>query len=286
MSFVDSAKSILPVRDLLATSMEDIPVIAKIERPVALKNIDSIIDAYDGIMVARGDLGVEVSPEEVPVIQKKLIRKANIKNKLVITATQMLESMIDNPRPTRAEASDVSNALFDGSDAVMLSGETAVGKHPELAVNMMRRIAQTTEASKLYKNSIERVIENPSNTEAIVHSAAQVAKMLNAKCIQVYTFSGKTALLLSKYRPPCPVFAFTSQRSVVQKISAYWGIYPQFIEFAAHTDELIRRGGEVLKQKKLVKPGEKVITVAGVTPMEGATNMLKVSTFGEDISVY
>ena len=120
----------------------------------------------------------------------------------------MLESMIDNPRPTRAEASDVSNALFDGSDAVMLSGETAVGKYPEQTVNMMRKIAQTTEASKLYKNSIEHIIEDPTNTEAIVHSAAQVAKIINAKCIQVYTFSGKTALLLSKYRPPCPGFRF------------------------------------------------------------------------------
>ncbi|MCP5054198.1 MAG: pyruvate kinase [bacterium] len=279
MSFVDTAEAITPVREMMARSLETIPVIAKIERPVALKNIDAIIDAYDGIMVARGDLGVEVSPEEVPVIQKKLILKANRKNKLVITATQMLESMIDNPRPTRAEASDVSNALFDGSDAVMLSGETAVGKFPDKAVDMMRRIAQTTEASKLYKTAIGQRVENPTNTEAIVQSAAQIAYDLDAQCIVVFTFTGKTALLMSKYRPHCPVFAFTPQKSVVSKIAAYWGMFPDYIEFTAQTDEMVRKGYEVLTQKKLIKPGDKVITVSGITPMEGATNMLKITTF-------
>jgi len=281
MSFVDSPSNIIPVREMMRKFSQTIPVIAKIERPGALKNIDRIIDVFDGIMIARGDLGVEVAPEEVPVIQKKLINLANLKGKLVITATQMLESMIENPRPTRAEASDVANAILDGSDAVMLSGETAVGKYPVKAVNMMRRIAQTTEASRLYHYSVVWEKEKLTHTEAIVKSADQIAEDLKAKCILVYSFSGNTGLLLSKYRPPCPVFAFSPQKDVVSRMASYWGVSPHLLEFTPHTDETIRKGDELLKAKGLVKEGDLVITVSGVTLMKGATNMLKISRFGQ-----
>lgn len=279
MSFVESADNITPIREKIKRSSpgREIPVIAKIERPVALKNIDGIIETFDGIMIARGDLGVEVAPEEVPVIQKKLIHLANFQNKLVITATQMLESMMTNPRPTRAEASDVSNAILDGTDAVMLSGETAAGKYPVHAVNMMKRIALTTENSKLYHYAIEREKETFSPTEAIVKSAAEMAKDLKAKAIMVFTLTGNTVLLLSKYRPQCPILAFTPYRGTVSRMAAYWGVSPHYIEFTPHTDEMIQRGEEHVKAEKMLKTGDLVVTVAGVTRMKGATNMVKVS---------
>jgi pyruvate kinase len=279
MSFVDSPQNMIPLKKLMEKYSREVPVIAKIERPSALANIEGIVDIFDGIMIARGDLGVEIPPEEVPVIQKKLIRLANMKNKIVITATQMLESMIHNPRPTRAEASDVSNAILDGSDVVMLSGETAVGRYPVKAVQMMRRIAQTTESSQLYRYSKDQKKDDFNHTEAIVRSAAEIAKDLNAKYIFVYSFTGNTALRLSKYRPHCPVFAFSSQQDAVTKMAAYWGISPYFIELSPNTDEMIHKGEDVLKNRKLVKSGDLVITVSGIAPMKGATNMLKISTF-------
>ncbi len=275
MSFVDSPDNIKPIHNMMAKAGVTIPVFAKIERPFALKRIDEIIDAFDGIMIARGDLGVEVSPELVPIIQKKLLNMANCKNKMTITATQMLESMIHNPRPTRAEASDVSNAIFDGSDAVMLSGETAVGKYPVQTIEMMKKIAMAAENSTLYTYSIEKSAFE--STEAIVRSAAEIARRLEVKYILVYSFTGNTALKISKFRPPCPVFAFTSQRRIVEKMVPLWGIYPYQIEFTKHTDEMILKGEELLKAKNLAKSGDKVIVISGMTPMKGATNMLKLS---------
>jgi len=279
MSFVDAGENILPAKALMAKYNREIPVIAKIERPIALKNIDGILEAFDGIMVARGDLGVEVPLEEVPIIQKKLIHLANGKNKVVITATQMLESMIDNPRPTRAEASDVSNAILDGSDAVMLSGETAVGKYPVKTVQMMRRIARTTEGSPLYPYALEHKKDVFDHTEAIARSAAKIARDLGAKFILVFSFTGNTALRLSKYKPSCPVFAFSSQPEVVDRMNAYWGILPFLIPHTTQTDEMIHFGEEVIKGKGLIKTGDLVITVSGRAPMRGATNMLKISRF-------
>jgi len=279
MSFVENAGDITPIREMVNRLSPDreVLVIAKIERPPALQNIEKIIDAFDGIMIARGDLGVEVAPEEVPVIQKKLIRMANFENKLVITATQMLESMMSNPRPTRAEASDVSNAILDGTDAVMLSGETAAGKYPVQAVEMMKRIALTTENSTLYPYFIDREKEHFSLIEAIVKNASELAEDLKAKAIMVYTHSGKTALLLSQYRPRCPVLAFTPHRDSVNRMAAYWGVSPHLIEFVASTDEMIHRGETHAKMEGLIKPGDRVVTVAGVTRMKGATNMLRIS---------
>lgn len=282
VSFVECAENIVPIREMIDSHSpgRDIPVIAKIERPAALKNIEKILEAFDGIMIARGDLGVEIPPEEVPVIQKKLINMANGRNKLVITATQMLESMISNPRPTRAEASDVSNAILDGTDAVMLSGETAAGKYPVESVEMMKRIALTTENSRLYNYAVEREKDFFSHTEAIVKSASEMADDLKAKAVLVFTRSGKTALLLSQYRPRCPILAFTPHEDAVMKMAAYWGVSPHYIEFVEHTDEMILRGEEHAQNEGLVKPGDLVITVAGVTRMKGATNMLRVSVIG------
>ncbi|MCP4150299.1 MAG: pyruvate kinase [bacterium] len=276
MSFVESANNIVPIREMMTEASLSIPVIAKIERPVALKNIDSIIAAFDGIMVARGDLGVEVAPEEVPIIQKKLIHLANFNNKLVITATQMLESMMNNPRPTRAESSDVSNAILDGTDAVMLSGETAAGKYPVKAVNMMKRIALITENSKLYPHSIDWDKNSVSYTEAIVKSAAEIAEDLKAKYIMVFTHSGHTALELSKTRPTCPILAFTPNQRTVRKMAAFWGVSPHLIEYTPDTDEMIQLGNAHIKEDKLVKSGDLVVIVSGVTRNRGATNMLRI----------
>ncbi len=275
MSFVDSPESLIPIKKILKKYSSNIPVIAKIERPQALDKINEIVDVFDGIMIARGDLGVEVLPEKVPIIQKELILLANRKNKLVITATQMLESMINSPRPTRAEASDVSNAILDGSDCVMLSGETAVGKYPIKAVDIMRRIASTTERSGLYPYAIEKDNYEMQHTEAIVKGAAEMAYDMDVKAIMVFSRSGSTALLLSKYRPPCQVFAFTPNQEVRNRMASFWGISPRFINFTSETDDMIRKGEERLKSEGSLKKGDTLLVVAGETPMKGATNMLK-----------
>ncbi len=277
LSFVESGDDAYELRKMIKASKRDVTVIAKIERPVALKNIDSILDSFDGIMVARGDLGVEVEPEKVPILQKELLKKANLKSLMTITATQMLESMISNPRPTRAEASDVSNAILDGSDAVMLSGETAVGEYPVKAVEIMRKIARTTENSSLYDYDMQRCLRKIDHTESIVKSAAEIARDLNAAHILVYSFTGNTALKLSKYRPHCPVFAFTSQAGAVARMSSYWGIHPFKIEHTTDTDEMIGMGEVLLKDQGLLKSGDLVVVVSGKTPTKGATNMLKVA---------
>ena len=278
MSFVSCARDVVPIRKMISKRTKNIPIIAKIERPIALKNIDKILDAFDGIMVARGDLGVEMPLENVPLIQKDLILRANNKNKIVITATQMLESMINNPRPTRAEASDVSNAILDGTDAIMLSGETASGKFPVKAVQTMRNIAEITENSTLYNYAISMPHSAKiGNTEAIVKSAAIMSEELDVKFILVFTYSGNTALLLSKYRPRCPIVAFSPQKDVVRRMGIYWGVDPHYIEFIRNTDEMILKGEDMLKIKKIVKSGDLILTIAGLTPMKGATNMLRVS---------
>ncbi len=277
MSFVDSGSNAQPLRDIIGQRNKSIPIIAKIERSLALKNIGEIIDNFDGIMLARGDLGVEIPPEQVPIIQKELLKKANLENKLTITATQMLESMIHNPRPTRAEASDVSNAIIDGSDAVMLSGETAVGKYPDRAVSMMRRIALVTENSSHFNFDLQLQRTNLTNTEAIVRSAVNIAREMKAKSILVFSFTGNTALKISKYRPPCPVYAFTSQKEILGRMAPMWGIIPHYVEFAKKTDEMISKGEEKIKERGMLKPGDMVVIVSGPTPLRGATNMLKLT---------
>ncbi len=278
LSFVEQAEDILPLRTIMEEVGIDKPVIAKIERKKALKNIDEILNAFDGIMVARGDLGVEVSTEEVPILQKKLILAASRKNRLVITATQMLESMITSPTPTRAESTDIANAIIDGTDLIMLSAETAAGKFPLKSVATMSRISRVTEKNLCslclppYGKQIEL-----SNTEAIVKQATSLASDLNATCIMLFTMSGQTALFLSKYHPRCPVYAFSPNQQAVRRMAAYRGITPLWTVFIQHTDEMIRKGEETLIREKKVKAGNLIVTIAGMTMMRGATNMLRLS---------
>lgn len=278
LSFVEQADDVYPLRSLMEEVGVERPIIAKIERKKAMKNIDGILDSFDGIMVARGDLGVEVSTEEVPVLQKKLIKSASHKNRLVITATQMMESMIANPTPTRAESTDIANAIIDGTDLIMLSAETAVGRYPVKTVGTMTKIARYTEKNLHQLDAPAYGKQNLlSHAEAIAKHAASLSRDLSAACIMLFTLSGQTALLLSKYHPDCPVYAFSPDRQIVQRMAAYRGITPLWAAFVPHTDEMIQKGEEKLLAEKKVKPGDLVITIAGVTRMKGATNMLRLS---------
>lgn len=287
LSFVRSSADIKELKEIMLKEyFKIIPVIAKIEKPEAILDLDNIIDVADGIMIARGDLGVETSPQEVPVLQKKIIRKCNLAGKPVITATQMLESMINNPRPTRAEANDVANAILDGTDAVMLSGETAVGKYPVEAVKIMREIAQYVEESAIFKNVELKRNLSPSelmkitemNTEeATTFATIEVAEKIKAKYITCFTCSGRTAINISKYRPLIPNIAFTPNISTARRLSLVWGVSPIEIGFVKNVDELLEGASELLKFKEIVKEGDFVVITAGVpVGVPGSTNMIKV----------
>ena len=255
------------------------PVVAKIEKPDALDNLDAILDAADGAMVARGDLGVEVSPEKVPVAQKRIICESNARGKPVITATQMLESMIDSPRPTRAEASDVANAIIDGTDAVMLSGETAVGRYPVRCVAMMERIASEVEASGAACGSCPDVdVPAGSLARATVSAACAASRDISAAAIVVFTISGQTADLVAQMRPASQIVAFTPEVSTYRRLALRWGVRPFMIDMGDNTDELIRQGERKLMELGFAQPGHTVVCVAGATPLRGATNMLKIDT--------
>lgn len=272
LSFVKNGDDANEVRKIVRD--KEIPVIAKIERPVAYKNVDSIIESFDGIMVARGDLGVEMEIEMVPVLQKEIIKKANKKGKLVITATQMLESMIENPTPTRAEATDIANSILDGTDALMLSGETAVGKYPSKSVEYMAKIAIATEEN--LEISSMYCPEELSPAFSISSASVNVARDINAKLIMVFSVSGATAITISKMRPICPVVAFTPSESVRRRLAIYWGVFPLILQTQASTDQMIEMGEKILKEKGFVKKNDTIVIVAGKTPAKGATNMLKV----------
>ncbi len=272
LSFVKDGSDVHEVRKVLRD--KDLPVIAKIERPVAYKNIDSILENFDGVMVARGDLGVEMEIEMIPILQKEIIKKANQKGKLVITATQMLESMVENPVPTRAESTDIANSILDGTDALMLSGETAVGKYPSKAVEYMAKIANATEENLRIDSFC--CPEEMTPAFSISSASVRVAKDVNAKLIMVFSVSGATAIIISKMRPVCPVIAFTPEESVRRKLSAYWGVFPLLLKTHASTDQMIEIGEKILKDKGLVRKDETIVIVAGKTPAKGATNMLKV----------
>lgn len=276
LSFVREADDIaFLIRDMERLGQR-VPVIAKIEKPEALDNLDAILARTDGVMVARGDLGVELSPEKVPGAQKRIIAEANTLGKLVITATQMLESMMSSPRPTRAEASDVANAIIDGTDAVMLSGETAVGDYPALCVEMMERIARETEASETFwATRREMKWQACTQDRACVSAAYAAARDLDAPIV-VFTISGHTADLVSQMRPASPVIAFTPQCATYQRLALRWGVQPSMIPFGENTDELIAQGGRRLMELGIAQPGQTVVCVAGTTPLKGATNMLKI----------
>lgn len=278
LSFVRRPEDILELKRILSDRKVEIPVIAKLEKPTAIENLDAILDVCEGVMVARGDLGVEMPPERVPVIQKQIIRKANRKNRLVITATQMLESMIGNPRPTRAEASDVANAVFDGTDALMLSGETAAGKYPIESVQMMARIIE--EAEQMVSEHPPRRAAGDADLdfpEAVCDAAYHASKAIHARAIVAFTQSGSTAKLISKYRPRTDIFAFTPHRRVMNRMCLYWGVKPMLMEAILNVDELIRELDRQLIESRLVKEADNLIILTGAPIIErGHTSLMKL----------
>jgi len=268
ISFVRTAEDIQKVRETIremAPDQADTPIIAKIERPEAIENLDSILEVTDGVMVARGDLGVEISPASVPIAQKQIISSANRKNKFVITATQMLDSMIHSPRPTRAEASDVANAVFDGTDALMLSGETASGKYPVESVEMMAAIVCHAEENYTQWATCGEPARYESEDDAIAmtRAARELAHDRNVAAIAVFTQTGRTALLMSKARPRVPILGFTPDIRTYQRMSIYWGVTPYMTPFASTAEQLIEMVDAVMRRSTTVKPGQQVILISG-----------------------
>ncbi len=283
LSFVRRAEDVTELKRLLAVRGATIPVIAKIEKPEAVEQIGAILKISDGVMVARGDLGVETPPEDVPLYQKTIIHQANAAGKPVITATQMLESMISNPRPTRAEASDVANAILDGTDAIMLSGETAVGKYPVEAVEMMARIAHVIEAHVQFRE-IHRESDDgkPNITDAIGSTTCQLGIQLGARILLTATSSGFTAQMISRHRPPTPIFAVTWNEETRRRLALVWGVESAIIPPSADAETMIGEGLNAALQANVVKPGDRVVVTAGVpVGVAGRTNMVQVRTVGE-----
>lgn len=278
MSFVRQAQDIQGIKRAMARLGREVPVIAKLERPEAISNLGGILKAADGVMVARGDLGVEMPLAQVPILQKEIIKQANQQRRFVITATEMLESMIEHSRPTRAEASDVANAIFDGTDAVMLSGETAVGKYPEKALTMMAEIASTAESCPLFsKVELLNSPQQDSIPDAVAQAAVQAAERLQARVIVAFTQSGATALFISKYRPSTPIIAFTPHEEVCRRMSLYWGVFPKIMRPIVSTDRLIDEVEKTLLQGKLVKRGDTIVLLMGAPIYKkGTTNLLKI----------
>jgi len=279
LSFVQHADDVAILRDLMREWGADVPIVAKIERRSAVLDFDSVLDTADAIMVARGDLGLEVPVEEVPMVQKKLIARARAAGKPVITATQMLESMMNNPRPTRAEASDVANAILDGTDAVMLSGETAAGRFPVEAVRMMRRIAGYTE-SRLHRGSLPKAESSgraPTVTEALSQATCQIAQEVGARAIVAATMSGWTARMVAKERPEVPIVAVTPRREVVGRLSLVWGVAPILVDCYKSSDAVTAASLDAAEQLGLVGPDDLVVLTAGM-PLggPGRTNILRV----------
>ncbi len=283
-SFVRRAADVIAVRRLLEARDADIHIIAKIENEEGVKNLDEIIKVANGIMVARGDLGVEIPTEEVPLIQKKIIEKCNRAGKPVVTATQMLESMIQNPRPTRAEASDVANAILDGTDAVMLSGETAAGRYPVEAVRVMARIAERTEKSLDYALLLRKKAAAAPRTitDAISHATCTTAQDLGAAAIVTATKSGFTARMVSKYRPRAPIVAVTPSEKARRELCLVWGVQALKISQTSNTDEMIQEAVDTGLAEGLIKCGDLIVITAGVpVGIPGTTNLLKVHIVGE-----
>jgi pyruvate kinase len=284
VSFVSSAEDIAAVKAILGEHQADIPVISKIERGQAVRNFDDILAASDGIMVARGDLGVDTPLERVPLIQKEIIQKCNRGGKPVITATQMLESMISAARPTRAEVTDVANAILDGSDATMLSAETSVGKYPLGALKTMAKIALETEKRLPYERLIaERSAWIERKTDELVsYSACHTAASLRAVAIVAFTQSGSTARRVAKYRPRVPVVAITPNDIISRRLLLHWGVYPFQIGAVSSLDELFTTGASLIKKLGLAKPGNLIVITGGVPiGVAGSTNMLKVERISQ-----
>ncbi len=281
LSFVQTARDIRDLKDEMAKLKLRLPIIAKIEKPQAVDNLDSILDEVDGIMVARGDLAVEVGNYKVPILQKEMLGKSNRRGVLDIVATQMLESMTGNPRPTRAEASDVANAVLDGCDAVMLSGETAAGKYPVEAVKVMDRICCEVEPWMEWTEHLRIAdVDEPPITVAIVHAAAAIARNGNYKAIIVFTLSGRTARLLAGTFARTTIFAMTPNAKTERAMCLYRGVVPVRMAFPGNSDAMIAQAEQVLKDKDYLKAGDEVIVVAGFTELKGVANMVKVVRVG------
>jgi pyruvate kinase len=269
--------------ETVASLAGDVPVIAKIELAQALDNLDEIIVPSFGIMVARGDLGVQLPLDRLPLIQTDIIKRTNTSGRISVTATEMLESMTHSPRPTRAEVTDVAHAVMSGTDAVMLSGETAVGDHPARVVRAMAQICHTIEEGTLAEQIAVPFVGGENDiASAVAQAATQIAKNVNARTIVAFTESGSTARLISKYRPPQRVVAFTPNDVTRRRMALFWGIHPHAFERAEYTDDEIAAAADVLTREGVVSPGEHVVMVAGVPPnVQAATNLVKVHEIGE-----
>jgi pyruvate kinase len=284
MSFVRGPEDVEPVRALLADAGRSVPVLAKIEKPQAVDRLEEVVEAFDGIMVARGDLGVELPLEEVPMVQKRAIQLAREKARPVIVATQMLESMISAPRPTRAEASDVANAVFEGADALMLSGETSVGEHPVAAVNTMARIICAAERTTLRaEHHLDRRPETIGG--AIARAAAEVGAIVGAKALVAFTITGETARRLARYRSPVALLVFTTESSTRSQLALTWGVEAFIVPSVNHTDDMVRQVDSALLEIGRYQRGDRVVIVAGSPPgSPGSTNALRVHRIGDAIT--
>lgn len=288
LSFVRTANDVHTLRQIMReASGRTVPIIVKIEKFEAVENLDSILDVADGAMVARGDLGVEMPVEEIPMVQKRIIRACNRLGKPVITATQMLDSMIRNPRPTRAEVTDIANAVLDGTDAVMLSGETAAGAYPVEAVLAMASIAERAEAEIDYTGLLDKqhaIHDCHSVPDAIGEAVATIAHDQNAKAIICSTSSGSTARIVSKFKPRAPILAATTSEETYRAMALYWGVHPMLVPFPEDTDEMIENAVEAAVQQSRVVEGDLVVITAG-TPIgvPGSTNLIKVHTIGQTL---
>lgn len=284
LSFVRSADDLKLARKYLKEHGSTAKLMAKIEKPGAVKNFKTILKEADGIMVARGDLGVELSTEQVPLLQKKLIQQAREKGKPVVTATQMLESMIEQPTPTRAEANDVANAIFDGTDAVMLSAETATGAYPVQAVRTMARIAETVEQDDSYRQHINqhKVAVQKNTPDAVSSAACQVASILNAQVVCCFSSSGATALRVARNRMVTPVIAISPQQKSCRQLTLSWGVHPVLNDRAKSTDSMVQVANQVISETAMAKPGDTYVITAGVPfGQSGTTNLIRVETLTE-----
>ncbi|MDE2328882.1 MAG: pyruvate kinase, partial [Rhodospirillales bacterium] len=277
LSFVQRAADVLEAKEIAAGRAL---VMTKMEKPQALDNLDEIMDATDAVMVARGDLGVELPPEEVPIVQKRIIRAAQQRGLPVVVATQMLESMISAPAPTRAEASDVATAVFDGADAVMLSAESAAGQYPREAVNMMDRIVARVERDDDWRRTIDakRPDPEPSSADAIARAAEQVAHTIGARAIVAFTSSGASALRVARERPDCPVIGLTPSLDTARRLAAVWGVHAVVTQDVGSMTEAVALSAKVARQEGFAQPGEEIVVVAGVPfGQSGTTNALRVA---------
>ena len=283
LSFVRRAEDVIGLRRLFRGTQRPPAVIAKIERREAIENLEPILDAADGVMVARGDLGVEYPAERVPILQKRIIERANFREILVITATQMLESMVNAPRPTRAEASDVANAIFDGTDAVMLSAETAVGHYPDKAIQTMARIAAEADEFAATLRTPRRASDGvtlTSPTHALAHTAFQAAREIRARALVVFTHTGYSARLVGKSRPVAPILALTPLQSTCRRLALAWGVVPVLVPHWRTAEGMVESGLRILLKRKILRRGDWVVAMAGTTTRSGGTNLLRILQLG------